>query len=282
MDRILRSNRTDRSRIVVKSTISQDLSGKEDHNVAKLRYLQRKNERLNGLHNRHDIVLPLRSRQRKHNLNQNTGHEGLLSTGLMQSQQSSVNRQQPSDRQTLRSQIPHNLDQMTLEYSAYVIARQRRAMASIQAAERNRQSLPVQTSNSWATWEASVNDLSMGTTIGSNKSLYGKTGGSLWNSAFQSFQMLRILLDQKYKRRLMVQRAGNQISDTSSERIKETDRIPLTLLPTITNASSNVNRPLRRPKTWIVQNPSVFCNVGMAKVLDLRRQRLKTCRDIKR
>lgn len=88
MDRSMRFNHTDSSRIAVKSTISEDLSGKEDHNVTKLQYLQKKNERFTGLHTRHKISLPSRGQQRNRSLSRNLGPEGLSSTGLTQSRQS--------------------------------------------------------------------------------------------------------------------------------------------------------------------------------------------------
>jgi transcription factor SPT20 len=77
MDRIMQSNRTNRSRITVKATISEDLSGRDDPKVAKLQYLQKKNEKLNGLHNS-NIALPSRGRQRSYGLSENMGHEDLL------------------------------------------------------------------------------------------------------------------------------------------------------------------------------------------------------------
>lgn len=85
MDRIMQSDSTNRSKIVVKATISEDLSGKEDPNVAKLQYLKKRNERLNGLHTRHEILLSSRSRQRNHSSNQNTGYGDLSDLGWMKS-----------------------------------------------------------------------------------------------------------------------------------------------------------------------------------------------------
>lgn len=92
MDHIMRSNPTNRSRIVVKATISEDLSGKGDPNVAKLQYLQKRNEKLYGLLTRHDIALSARSQQQNHSLSQDTGHEVLSSTASV--------HQQPSTRTT--------------------------------------------------------------------------------------------------------------------------------------------------------------------------------------
>jgi hypothetical protein len=84
----MRFNHTDSSRIVVKSTISEDLSGKEDHNVTKLQYLQKKNEKFTGLHTCYNISLSSRSQQRNHSLSRNLGREGLSRTGLTQSRKS--------------------------------------------------------------------------------------------------------------------------------------------------------------------------------------------------
>jgi hypothetical protein len=88
MDSSMRFNHADSSRIVVKSTISEDLSGKDDPNVAKLRYLQKKNEKSTGLHTRHNISLSSRGQQHNHSLSRNLGREGVSSTGLTQSRQS--------------------------------------------------------------------------------------------------------------------------------------------------------------------------------------------------
>ena len=105
----MHSDRTNRSRIVVKATISEDLAGTEDHNVAKLQYLQKKNEKLNAMHIRSDIALPLRSRPRSHGLSQDIGHEGLSGTGLMESRQLSMDRQQPGNQHARRRQILQHL-----------------------------------------------------------------------------------------------------------------------------------------------------------------------------
>jgi hypothetical protein len=43
------------------------------------------------------------------------------------------------------------------------------------------------------------------------------------------YRMQQFLLDQQEQRRLLMARAEHQISDTSSEQIKETDRMPFTL-----------------------------------------------------
>ncbi|RAO68422.1 uncharacterized protein BHQ10_004434 [Talaromyces amestolkiae] len=90
MDRIMQSNRTNRPRIAVKATISEDLSGKDDPKVAKLQYLQKKNAKLNGLDIHSNKALPSRSRQRSHGLSQNIAHGGLSSTGLMESSTATI------------------------------------------------------------------------------------------------------------------------------------------------------------------------------------------------
>jgi hypothetical protein len=102
----MQSNHTNRLRIAVKTTISEDLSGKDDPVVAKLQYLRKKNEKLNGLQLRSDMALPSRSRQRNHGISQNMGHEGLSSTGLMQSRQFGMNKQQVGNQHATRPQIP--------------------------------------------------------------------------------------------------------------------------------------------------------------------------------
>jgi hypothetical protein len=129
MDRNKQSNRTNRSRIAVKATISEDLSGKEDHNVAKLQYLQKRNEKLNGVHTRHEISLRSRSRQRNHRLNLNTGAGDLSDLGLMQSRQSSVDGQQPSNQHEKRPQIPTNLLPRLNEHAAQFTPEELKALA---------------------------------------------------------------------------------------------------------------------------------------------------------
>ena len=71
----------------MKATISEDLSGKDDPKVDKLQYLQKKNERHNGLYIRSDIALLSRDRPRNYGLSQNMGHEGLLTGIQMKPQQ---------------------------------------------------------------------------------------------------------------------------------------------------------------------------------------------------
>jgi hypothetical protein len=277
MDRIMQSDRTNRSKIVVKATISEDLSGKEDPNVAKLQYLQKRNEKLNGLHTRHEKSLPSRSRQRNHSSNQNTGYGDLSDLGWMKStldrqrdlsdmalMQSIVDGQQPGNQHTKQPQVPLNLPpalkerllQMTPEQlNAFLISQQRRALANRQAAGKNDQSLPAQTSIERRSWGTPIYEPGI-VTFGEPGQSSHRTAGITWdlssqesqehNHALQDYQMQMILLEQQRKRRLMMARAENQISDTSSEKIKETDRMPFTLPPLMTNASSVVNQPPRR------------------------------------
>ena len=54
--------------------------------------------------------------------------------------------------------------------------------------------------------------------------------------AIQDYQMQPMLYQQR-RRHLMMERAENQISDTSSEQIKEINRMPVRLPPLITKVS---------------------------------------------
>lgn len=230
----MHSDRTNRSRIVVKATISEDLAGTEDHNVAKLQYLQKKNEKLNAMHIRSDIALPLRSRPRSHGLSQDIGHEGLSGTGLMQLRQLSMDRQQPGNQHAKRRQIPQHLPpvlkerlaQMTPEQlAAFLAAQEQRALARRQSTVTTGQSLSAQRSIS--------------------QPIYGPMTDPTVRSTshmLQDYQMQLNLLEPQNKRRIMMARLEQEQKpqDASSEQIKEMGRAPLKLSP-MTHQGSNGN-----------------------------------------
>lgn len=174
--------------------------------------------------------------------------------------QSFVDGQQPGNQHAKRPQIPPNLPpglqermaQMTPgQQNVYLRTLYRRALANRQA-KINGKSLPAQTTISQPSQGGPIHEPGIVTYGGSGQSSY-RTTGITWDlSSFQEsqghnhvpkdYQMQQILLVEKLKK---LQLAEDQISDTSSEKIKETDRMPFTLSPSMTNASSVVNQPLR-------------------------------------